>query len=239
MYLHVLRQRIDPMPLSAHFKAQLSSEAEARSLLFYLELPPLLAPLFPGISPRELDELTVNNYLYFRFVLALEALLVQPGGPTHQQLIDCMTLHEHAMRGLSRLFPLQDDFWRYFHRCQRRYAQAHRLQRECAQQPEPWDEEQVEDVATGKAAICFAIVHALASLSRQGCSMQPLLDCLEGIHLASQYYDDPAGAAADGQAQVHFRRSLELADQLGLNQLRQYLQQMMWHCFGPQLRGVA
>lgn len=238
MSLQVLRQHLAPLPLSASFKEQLGSEVELQTYLFYLELPPLLAPLFPGVSASQLDELTVNNYLYFRFVLTADQLLGQEGGPTRQQLIDCLTLHEYAVRALSRLFAPQQDFWQYYHRCQCRYAEAQHLQRKCTEQ-QAWDEEQVEEVAAGKAAICYAIVHALATLNQQGCSMQPLLECLGGIHLAHQYQDEQQPYSFSSPGHEHFLRSLALAQELGLLELRDYLQRQLLHHDGQQQRDVA
>ncbi len=153
-----------------------------------------------------------------------------------QQLLDYLTLQEYAVRGLSKLFPAEDDFWLYFQRCQRRYVAAQRQQRECQRSAQPWETEQVEEIAAGKAAICFAIVHALASLNQQGCSMQPLLDCLAGLHLAHQYQDEQQPYSASSPGHEHFQRSLTLAQELGLLELRDYLQRQMLHHQGqPQL----
>lgn len=117
-----------------------------------------------------------------------------------------------------------------------RYAETQRLWRECTERPD-CDEEQVEEVPTGKAAICYAIVHALATLNQQG---QLLLECLSGIHLASQYYNDREDYQPTiNHAQAHYQRSLILAEQLCLPQLGAFLRRHMLHYVGHQHVGVA
>jgi hypothetical protein len=70
--------------------------------------------------------------------------------------------------------------------------------------------------------------------------MQPLLECLGGIHLASQYYDDREDhQPAINHAQAHYQRSLSLAEQLGLPQLSAFLRRHMLHYIGHQQLGVA
>lgn len=229
MYSQVLRQHMATMPLSGAFKEQLSLEGEQQGCLFYLELPQLLAPLFPGVSPDQLMQLAVNNYLYFRAVTIIEQLFEQPGGPTAAQLRDLLTLQEHAVRGLANLFAPQDDFWQYYKRCQQRYATANILLKARPSADHKLDEEDFEELAAGKSAIYFAIVHALASLNQQGCSMQPLLDCLTSINLAGEYTESEYPQDAQ-HGREHYERSLELAHQLGLPQLSSYLQEQMRVC---------
>ncbi|MCR5890389.1 hypothetical protein LRS06_21920 [Hymenobacter sp. J193] len=194
MLTQAVRQHVAVIAASETFKQQISSEAELKAYGFYLTLPECLAPQFPGIDAQELEALAVYSYLYFRFIIALDKLIDQATVATTQQMLDCVALHEYAVRGLAHLFPINDAFWQRFKWCQERYASANLQEKEDARWRRELTREQFEELATGKSAICFAIVYALDELSRRtgqpGASLQPLLDCLAGIHVGSQYYDD-------------------------------------------------
>ena len=95
---------------------ELAGEHVLRQFTLHLHLPTWLAPAFRPISEAKVEALSVNSYLYFRFMLVVDHLLDAPAaGPqapvqqaaAGQRLLTYCALFEESIRGLAALFAAQ------------------------------------------------------------------------------------------------------------------------------------
>lgn len=218
----------------------------------YVQLPAWLAPVF-GL-PRDaasVEQLGVSSYFYFRFLLVLDNLLdtapPSSAGATAQngaspvaphlaarRLLTYCNLFEHAVRGLSGLFPAADPFWAELDACKKQYAASvlEEKARNAARGPFPLT--RFVALAAGKSAVCNAIVHALSRLGSDGWAAgTPLLACLADLHVALQCMDDVEDFVRDAEqgqytyahalVEAYLRRNGVDATGLSPEQLHPYL----------------
>lgn len=203
-----VQQFFASLPFSDELKGRLISfSTSSPHKKFYLGLPAMLAPAFPDVAPAALQQLLLSSFLYSRYTYYLDDLLDGDAVPTApgqgEVLLAWVHLHEHAIRGLSSLFPNDHSFWDYFSQTQQAFAQAQQLERAAATSTTPWSRPDYEQLAIGKAAVAEGLVHALAGLSSSDQHRQAVLTCLRHYHLALQYEDDIRDFSRDVQEGQH------------------------------------
>lgn len=200
--MHPVRARIFELPLASQVKEELGSPELLAKHSLYLELPYMLAPLFPQISPPKLADLQLYSYLYFRFLLTVDEVLDSAGKPDSNKaarIFSMFAYYEQAIRGLAELFPLQSSFWARFEQCKNMYMAANITEKKLSLSRPPYDESLFEEMATGKSAVCFAMVHALSSLANETTYVDRLLLCLRHLHIGIQCVDDVLDFVSDWQ----------------------------------------
>lgn len=202
--MQTLPDYLAQLPLNDALKAELSAKAALERLAYYVELPRYLAPLFPNVTDSAVAQLTNANYLYLRFVLFLDKYVDgQTGkekGETTQQLLNYWQVHELAIRSLTELFLPTSPFWSFLHDCHEHFARAMALENHLNSTRPEYTESLFTQLATGKAAIGYAVVYALACLhsaSPCGQTITDALTCLIDFNIGMQYLDDVQDFAED------------------------------------------
>ena len=188
-----IKDFIASLQMRPELRQELAANHQLQKHAFYLQLAYRLAPAFPPAAPEVLDQLTGNSYLYFRFLLGIDALLDEDNNQhSHlpQHLFSSLTLHEQAVRGLAHLFPTGDDFWVAFEECKQEYMTANLHEKQLATQRLSFSVDIFNQIAAGKSAVCYAMAHALASLTRESRPVAAIGQCLRQLHIGAQYLDD-------------------------------------------------
>lgn len=194
------------MPVSDSVKADLAGDQQLADYKFYVELASLFAPVFPQIPTAQLRELTVYSYLYFRYVLNLDCLLdgeISRSEEGTRTILAYQTVHEVAIRGLAKLFPEGDAFWPAFTRCKQDFLVANVAEKRIDATRAGYSRQQFEDIAEGKAAVCYAMIHALCSLGQDWQHQDQLLACMRYQHVGDQYFDDVMDFVQDWERQQY------------------------------------
>ncbi|MBT9394350.1 terpene cyclase/mutase family protein [Hymenobacter sp. NST-14] len=193
--MSLLERIVSELPVSAGLRQELTSPTVLRKHALYLRLPHLLAPAYPLVSPEQLEQLSVFGYFYFRFLVAFDQMLDQTASTTRpeeetERMIEFCSVYEAAIRGLCSLFPESAPFWAHLNRCKQQYAGSNRQEKRLAATRPPITATMFEELAAGKSAVCFAMVHALEELSGQPEHSSQLLACLRHVHIGLQCLDD-------------------------------------------------
>ncbi|GAB3841004.1 hypothetical protein [Hymenobacter jeollabukensis] len=190
--MQAVQDYVDSLPISETLKQELVSPPYLHAYRLYLNLPRYLAPVFPAVSEAQLDRLTIFSYLYFRFVVAVDDVLDAPlsSDAGSERLLQYLGLYETTVLGLSELLPAGGEFWQAFYVCKKQYIAANLREKHISRQREAFTEESFEELANGKSAVVYALVHALAVLAGDQQPVEDLINCLRGIHVGSQYLDD-------------------------------------------------
>ncbi|GAA3933720.1 prenyltransferase/squalene oxidase repeat-containing protein [Hymenobacter algoricola] len=197
-----IKQFIAALAIDAELKAELAADQLLQKHGLYLRLARYLAPAFPPLPATVLGNLTGYSYVYFRFLLGLDSLLDSQstsGVRSAQRLFSSLEMHEQAVRGLGQLFPTIDEFWPAFGQCKQEYAAANLREKHLSALRTDITETQFEEIAAGKSAVCYAMVHALSSLSGSTAPVAELRRCLQHLHVALQYLDDVEDFRQDWQ----------------------------------------
>jgi len=222
MYTKAIQDCVAQLPISESIKEELASDKKLEGYKFYVELASVLAPLFPRIHPAQLQHLTVFSYLYFRYILNLDCVLdgeiSKDDAGTHT-ILAYQTVHEVAVRGLAKLFPEGDSFWLAFSQCKQDFLKANVAEKRIDAARGDYSQEQFEHIASGKAAVCYAMIHALCSLGQDWDNRDELIAGLSHMHIGDQYFDDVVDFLKDDERRQYsyphhlveqFMRSLEL-----------------------------
>jgi hypothetical protein len=84
---------------------------------FYINIVNYLRPLFPNITDEKSERITLNGYLYFRFLLLFDNFIDESKGKakvtdnTFHKLMMAFEFYEKSIRGLSNLFDEHHHFW--------------------------------------------------------------------------------------------------------------------------------
>jgi len=199
-----IKEFIFSLGISPKLKNELASDELLLKHQFYLQLARYLAPVFPAVDAVSLHKLTGHSYLYFRFLLGLDSLVDEQVGINGHSvdpklLFNYVEIHEQAIRGLAQLFPEHDKFWPAFEVCKQEYAHANGREKQISEQRTNFSMELFEQIASGKSAVCYAMAHALNSLSRDAGPVEELQRCLQHLHIAMQVLDDVEDFKQDWQ----------------------------------------
>nr|GFB62450.1 hypothetical protein [Tanacetum cinerariifolium] len=178
--------------MKPEIKELLVVESVLEKHAFYLQLPYFLSPLFPAIAEKKFNDLVGYSYLYFRFTLEVDRLLDEQVTSSSYltRLFTCLSIHEQAIQGLTQLFPVGNGFWAAFELCKDEYASTNMREKQMSVTRAGFSEKVYEEIASGKSAICYAIVHAMSNLSNSAEAVDKIYACLKHLHIAMQYLDD-------------------------------------------------
>jgi len=186
-----LQKYIDTTDLPIAFKAVLLDKSIINRHNFYINLTKYFKPNFNEIPTTNLIKLTGSSYLYFKFLLFVDDI-IDKDLDTNESIkifhfIECF---EQAMKDLSCLFPMDSPFWNSFQKCKFQLFKTVKLEKQLSYNSS-WDDTTFEEIAIGKSAVCYAIIHAMEVLNQNPCDHKnELISCLENIHIAFQYRDD-------------------------------------------------
>lgn len=189
------------LDLPKDLKEELTADDLVRKHHFYLQLATFLQPAFAAVAGEQVQKVTVCGYLYFRFLLAIDALLDANSNGQQSQLVrrlfGYLKVHEQAIVSLAQLFPAADAFWVHFEACKQEYAKANLLEKQISSARSVYSQELFEQIAAGKSAVCYTMAYALAGLAQETVPIQPIKKCLQHLHIAMQCLDDLDDFKAD------------------------------------------
>jgi len=161
---------------------------------FYKKLVNYLEPLYKKIPKEKMEQLSNCSYEYFLFVLEIDKLLDEKSQKDNEQYVGNIFIKiaqfEETIKKLVTLFPITNPFWRDFNKCKHLYIETNLLEKRISELDENISIEIFEKLATGKSALCIALVDALVCLSGDITYANELKIFLEHFHIAFQYRDD-------------------------------------------------
>ncbi len=165
-------------------------DAGIDTLGFYT-YPLLFYTVFPGVSLSQLRELSVSGSFLFDSVLCFDARLDRSSPPSAGPALLNQALYHEAITRLHALFPSTSAFWGHFDRYYEHFARA--LLFEESQHRSlvhPYEEQDLEMIYSGKAAMAKACLAALAVLDGNEAALAPLEASHDAFYVGFQLADD-------------------------------------------------
>ncbi|NQX54902.1 hypothetical protein HQN86_14870 [Pedobacter panaciterrae] len=185
-------------------KEALTSPDLYHSHSFYLNLIPLLTENGKNdinIPAAKLEKLGIASYLYFRALLVYDHMTDSQTEATEKKtnLYLFFSFFERSAAELGRLYENSNPFWQYFEACKLEYFSTTLLEKQWSQKRPAITEVVFKKIASGKSAVCNAIVYALNGLMPKDFQHTPdWLECLQHLHIGFQYLDDLDDFKKDG-----------------------------------------
>ncbi|MCP1384929.1 hypothetical protein [Runella salmonicolor] len=171
--------------------------SKQRESYFYKQLVPFLIGAYPNIQVQKAELLGKCALGYFNVLLTIDRLIDQKEKLNEDvaQLFGAIQLHEQVIRQLCELIGNQSStggltFWSNFEVLKKKYVQTILFEKQISVAQKHLSEQNFEELAYGKSAICCAIVHGLQALCKEDAELSKIETILKHIHIAFQYLDD-------------------------------------------------
>lgn len=179
--------------LQAHWPEQIRLTVDRSS--DYLKLPEKLLPAFPRLTPEDIQPLMQFVWLYGGSILLHDDLAdgdMAPG-EVGTSAMRIMALQFEACRLLQPLFPPGSRLWERLRGYLAEYASTCLEECRFASGERPWheyDEALARRIARGKLRVSHVIVAALVEMGQAEPLYTPLVEALDCLYVAAQFYDD-------------------------------------------------
>lgn len=189
-------------------KTTINKENNAKKAhTFYINLADYLRPAFLGIDDDIVQSLSRASYQYFRFLLILDCIFDGDEKLEPVRLFEQIQSYEEAVKTLCSLYPPNQPngitFWERFNESKLKYMHTVLFERKISNAKTDIDRSIFLKIATGKSAVCYTIVDALAILANDFRHEEELKNCLKYIHIGFQYLDDLDDFKKDIQSGQH------------------------------------
>lgn len=171
--------------------------SKQRESYFYKQLVPFLIGAYPNIQVQKAELLGKCALGYFNVLLTIDRLIDQKEKLNEDaaQLFGAIQLHEQVIRQLCDLVGSESSiagltFWSNFEELKKKYVQTVLFEKQISIAQKHLSEQNFEELAYGKSAICCAIVHGLQALCKEEAELSKIETILKHIHIAFQYLDD-------------------------------------------------
>jgi hypothetical protein len=179
--------------------------------LGFYSYPLLFYSLFPGVSLSQLRALSMSGSFLFDHVLCLDVRLDRLSPPSAGAALLNQALYHEAITRLHALFPSTSAFWGHFDRYYEHFAQAVLFEESLHRSlVHSYEEQDLEMIYSGKAAMAKACLAALAVLDGNEAALAPLEASHDAFYVGFQLADDLADWQLD-YARRHYSYPLTRA----------------------------